>query len=242
MSDLVELARLIRSDDDDESYCAFYCEENAIRLATRLRQQSPEVFVVFISNAIKAVPLWRMRCGDRRRDLFVAFDYHVVVVARSTDRDGERWIVVDMDFVNDDDDGDDKGQGHIIEFDKYYARVMKGRVRGGDADSERKFRIVALDEIEREFKSDRSHMRDKSTGAWLATPPTWDCLFGATQSNLFASFVDMSVASTGPGRVVSELELIELFGKSVRSSSASSTHTTTVNSESSPATEVSTKV
>lgn len=236
MSALNELARQIRSDDDSDSYCAFYCEENAIRLAIRLRDatQWTQVFVAFISNAHKAVPLWRMRCGNRRRDLFVAFDYHVVVIARSPHESdsAQGWLVVDMDFVADDTDDDN---GHIIEFDKYYARVMKGRVR--DADSERTFRIVPLDEIEREFQSDRSHMRDKSSGDWLATPPAWEVLFGATRSNLFASFVEMSDKSTGPGRVVSELELIELFGKS-----SSFTRTTTVNSESSPASVVATNV
>lgn len=94
----MSVCQLIQSDDDSASYCAYYCEENAIRLALRLRDAAHwrDVRLVFISNADRAVPLWRMRCGNVHRDLFVAFDYHVIVLARQHDaadkNDDDSWV------------------------------------------------------------------------------------------------------------------------------------------------------
>jgi hypothetical protein len=208
--DAAALARVIQSDDDDASYCAYYCEENSIRLALRLRDiaQFGDIRVVFVSNAQKAVPLWRMRCGNVKRDLFVAFDYHVFVVARK-DAD-HQWIVVDMDaVVQQDDDKRNATHTRLFDFDAYYRLVMRGLTS-----VERMFRVVPLEAIEREFQSDRSHMRNSQTDDWLAPPPTWDVLFGAKSTNLFARFVD-SARDEGDerfGRVMSEMEFIEVFG------------------------------
>jgi hypothetical protein len=201
-------------------YCPFYCEENAILLAEDLNERGEfdEVVVVFVSNAKKCVPLWRMRNGDKSQDGAIAFDYHCFSMARSA-TDGV-WRVFDLDF-DDNDPERERKDVHVL-FEDYCALVLRGEMREPYG---RVFRVVSLADIRREFKSDRSHMHDLTamraadtsasagTGAsddvvWLAPPPQWPVLFGATSTNLFARFVDMQ-ASDGVGQVMNQQEFIE---------------------------------
>lgn len=48
------------------TYTACYCEENVYLLITQLREAGArlgDLFVVFVSNPSKQVPLWRQRAG-----------------------------------------------------------------------------------------------------------------------------------------------------------------------------------
>lgn len=117
-----------------------------------------------------------------------------------------RGFVIDMDAV----DHDQHNSSHIFAFNVYYRLVMRGLTS-----VERRFRVVPLADIEREFQSDRSHMRSATTGDWLAPPPTWDVLFGAQSTNLFSCYVDMDDDDDDArfGRVLSEVEFVDSFGK-----------------------------
>jgi hypothetical protein len=180
-------------------YCPFYCEENAILAAQSLAARGFECNIVFVSNALKCVPLWRMRNGNKAMNGAIAYDYHVLCVARQPD---QAWRVVDLDF--DDDGVSDDG---FVAFETYCERALL-RVRVQYA---REFRIVSLAEIESEFRSDRSHMRDKERpDEWLAAPPQWPVLFDSTTSNLFERFVDMR-ASDGVGVVLTQEEFERRF-------------------------------
>jgi hypothetical protein len=187
------------------SYCPFYCEENAILAAQSLAARGFECNIVFVSNALKRVPLWRMRNGNKAMNGAIAFDYHVLCVARLPDQPADRaWRVVDLDF---DDDGVSADADGLVAFETYCERALL-RVRAQYA---REFRVVSLAEIEREFRSDRSHMRDKERpDEWLAAPPQWPVLFDATTSNLFERFVDMR-ASDGVGVVLTQEEFEHRF-------------------------------
>lgn len=60
-------------------YTSHYCEENTLRLCSHLLEPAEEagveIFVVFISNHLRQVPLWCQRLADRHDDP-VLWDYH----------------------------------------------------------------------------------------------------------------------------------------------------------------------
>ena len=45
-----------------------------------------------------------------------------------------------------------------------------------------RFRVVPLATLRARFRSDRSHMRDQATGAWVSPPPPWEPLYGAVSA------------------------------------------------------------
>ena len=148
------------SDDAEHPYAPYYCEENAILLAQRLRARGcSDVLLVFVSNPRKAVPLWCMRNGNANQGGFICFDYHALALARESD--ASEWRVFDLDFAS-----RDAGDG--VAFDRYVRSVLRGAMQ---APYERLFRVVTLDDVEREFRSDRSHMVDSA-----ADPPPWPVL------------------------------------------------------------------
>lgn len=60
-------------------YTSHYCEENTLRLCSHLLEPAEEagvdLFIVFISNHLRQVPLWCQRLADRH-DEPVLWDYH----------------------------------------------------------------------------------------------------------------------------------------------------------------------
>jgi hypothetical protein len=81
----------------DILYESHYCEENVYQLARRFVASSDSCdklgYVVFISNAIKAVPIWQQKLCDS--DEPVVWDYHVIFVAK--DKAAKCAVVVDQD-------------------------------------------------------------------------------------------------------------------------------------------------
>ncbi|XP_042371503.1 protein N-terminal glutamine amidohydrolase [Plectropomus leopardus] len=67
---------------EDCVYTSCYCEENVWKLCefVRTERTAPleDLFVVFISNENRMVPLWRQKSG--RGDQPVIWDYHVVLL------------------------------------------------------------------------------------------------------------------------------------------------------------------
>lgn len=81
-------------------YASHYCEENIYRLAlkycTEVAHNAHNAYVIFVSNALKQVPIWNQRLADSP-DEPVVWDYHVIFYVR--DQDGGARYIVDFDSV-----------------------------------------------------------------------------------------------------------------------------------------------
>jgi len=79
----------------------YYCEENVYLLCKTLCENGvaeatcSDLFVVFISNEKKQVPLWHQKASTRA-DGVVLWDYHVICVQRKKESDSEP-LVWDLD-------------------------------------------------------------------------------------------------------------------------------------------------
>eukprot|EP01024_Parvocaulis_polyphysoides_P048242 TRINITY_DN45849_c0_g1_i2.p1 TRINITY_DN45849_c0_g1~~TRINITY_DN45849_c0_g1_i2.p1 ORF type:complete len:162 (-),score=3.71 TRINITY_DN45849_c0_g1_i2:30-473(-) len=66
------------------TYTKCYCEENVYFLCKKLVQENisqlDNLFVVFISNLNKKIPLWQQKSGEISNDYLVVWDYHVILI------------------------------------------------------------------------------------------------------------------------------------------------------------------
>eukprot|EP00520_Triparma_pacifica_P015096 CAMPEP_0118633566 /NCGR_PEP_ID=MMETSP0785-20121206/1069_1 /TAXON_ID=91992 /ORGANISM="Bolidomonas pacifica, Strain CCMP 1866" /LENGTH=672 /DNA_ID=CAMNT_0006524457 /DNA_START=73 /DNA_END=2088 /DNA_ORIENTATION=+ len=89
------------SNDDDNRdhypYCSCYCEENVFKLLETLLKTKPspdQHYVCFISNDLRATPLWYQRAGGGGGGEPVVWDYHVVCISKP---DNSGIVVRDFD-------------------------------------------------------------------------------------------------------------------------------------------------
>lgn len=132
-------------------YQAYYCEENVWRLFSC--RPTPVGAVLLISNPAKKVAMYRQRAHPSQ---WVVWDYHVVAVRPC----GRHWRVEDLDST--------------LPFGvqlQDYLRESFFRVLGPEFDA--LFRPVPSEEYVRRFWTDRSHMLQAGTGAYLQPPPPW---------------------------------------------------------------------
>lgn len=65
--------------EDCDWYASHYCEENTVRLCAHLLDRAEtagvDLFVVFVSNQARQVPVWNQLLADSR-DEPVLWDYH----------------------------------------------------------------------------------------------------------------------------------------------------------------------
>eukprot|EP00752_Nemacystus_decipiens_P009215 g8230.t2 len=184
--------------EDCNWYASHYCEENAVRLCAHLLDRAEasdvELFVVFVSNQARQVPVWNQLLADSR-DEPVLWDYHVVLL---TKHPHGNWVY-DLDST--------------LAFPTQAAQYMTQAFRRGHRMQERfrqKFRVVAGRECVDHFSSDRSHMMQRG-GAYSARPPPLTPLRGPRSSsdNNMDEWIRMDAAS-GRGRVMS-LDEMEAF-------------------------------
>ncbi|PON38859.1 Protein N-terminal glutamine amidohydrolase, alpha beta roll [Parasponia andersonii] len=144
----------------------FYCEENVYLLCKKLCEngiadaEGSDLFVVFISNDKKQVPLWSQKASNRA-DGAVLWDYHVICVQRKRGG-GFVPLVWDLDSS--------------LPFPSPLASYISETIRPSFSlfsDYQRFFRIVHAPIFLHHFASDRRHMKD-SAGNWSAEPPTYD--------------------------------------------------------------------
>ena len=159
-------------------YTPYYCEENVWHLCQREQFVDSEPIVVFVGNEIRACPLWYQRASSL--DQPVLWDYHVFLLCRDADF---YWQVWDLDTL----------LGFPVNFEHYVDRTF-GKVLAGDVYAPN-FRLIAAQEYQRVFSSDRAHMRDKS-GAWLEPPPPWPFIYNGVVSNLM-EMTDFQAGRTG---------------------------------------------
>ncbi|GMI77123.1 Gln-specific amino-terminal (Nt)-amidase [Hibiscus trionum] len=87
-------------DASDLDHTPFYCEENVYFLCKKLCSSGiadahgSDLFVLFISNENKQIPLWHQKASNRA-DGVILWDYHVICVQRK--KDGGTHLVWDLD-------------------------------------------------------------------------------------------------------------------------------------------------
>ncbi|KAG6580833.1 Protein N-terminal glutamine amidohydrolase, partial [Cucurbita argyrosperma subsp. sororia] len=157
-------------DLDVSQFChtPFYCEENVYFLCKKLCTNrmddatGADLFVVFISNEKKQIPLWHQK-ASKREDGLVLWDYHVICVQRKTE--GEfPFIVWDLDST----------LPLPIPLGSYVSQAIRPSFQISP-EYQRLFRIIHAPIFFRHFASDRRHMKD-SNGNWIAKPPDYEAI------------------------------------------------------------------
>ncbi|CAN6444826.1 unnamed protein product [Victoria cruziana] len=150
---------------DDFAHTPCYCEENVYLLCKQLCTSGfsdlggMDLFVVFISNERKKVPLWHQRASVRN-DGLVVWDYHVICVQISGE--GIAHVVWDLDST--------------LPFPVILAQYVFESIQPFSQlypVFRRLFRVVHAPPFLQHFASDRRHMKD-SDGNWISPPPTSD--------------------------------------------------------------------
>ncbi|CAL9236517.1 unnamed protein product [Arabidopsis halleri] len=214
-------SELIAMDAARFQHTPYYCEENVYLLCKKLCENGvadatdSDLFVVFISNEKKQVPLWHQKASSRA-DGVVLWDYHVICVQRKKVSDSEP-LVWDLDST--------------LPFPSPLASYVTETIQPSFqlfADYQRFFRIVHAPLFFKHFASDRRHMKEPD-GSWTAQPPPYEpivaqdgilhnlseyiSMSGAdTLSSLDAETVRAAI-SQKLGVVVSHTQLQDLFTK-----------------------------
>lgn len=121
-----------------------------------------DLFVVFISNEKKQIPLWHQK-ASKREDGLVLWDYHVICVQRKTEGVFP-FIVWDLDST----------LPLPIPLGSYVSQAIRPSFQISP-EYQRLFRIIHAPIFFRHFASDRRHMKD-SHGNWIAKPPDYEAI------------------------------------------------------------------
>ncbi|XP_070702003.1 protein N-terminal glutamine amidohydrolase [Pempheris klunzingeri] len=193
---------------EDCVYSSCYCEENVWKLCefVRTERTAPleELFVVFISNDNRMVPLWKQRSG--RGDEAVIWDYHVVLlqVGRQSNT-----LVYDLDSE----------LPFPCSLQLYAAQALRSD-RHVKAPYHRKLRVVPADSFLLNFASDRSHMKNPD-GSWKMPPPLYPPIHTAECQMNLDDFISMSPA-VGWGAIYSLDHFLQRYTGRSSSSTTSS--------------------
>ncbi|XP_020085757.1 protein N-terminal glutamine amidohydrolase, partial [Ananas comosus] len=171
-----------------------------------------DLFVVFISNEEKKVPLWHQKASNSI-DGLVVWDYHVICIQSKQKQGNDIDLVWDLDTT--------------LPFPFLLNQYIPEAIRPlsfGHSMYSRLFRVVHAPIFLRSFASDRSHMKDPS-GNWISSPPVYDPIVAedGTTNNL-NEYIQMrskdarsleesinDVHSSKYGAVLSETMLEEFF-------------------------------
>uniref|UniRef100_A0AAX7V975 Protein N-terminal glutamine amidohydrolase n=2 Tax=Astatotilapia calliptera TaxID=8154 RepID=A0AAX7V975_ASTCA len=182
-------------------------EENVWKLCDYVRKQRTapleHLFVIFISNETRTVPLWKQKSGHG--ELPVIWDYHVILLQA----DQSDSLVYDLDST----------LSFPCSLKLYAAQALRSE---SDIRPEyhRKFRVVPADSFLLNFASDRSHMRN-SDGSWKMPPPTYAPICTAECQMNLDGFINMDPA-IGWGVVFSLNHFLQRYIGSTSSASSSS--------------------
>ncbi|MED6181974.1 hypothetical protein PIB30_024446 [Stylosanthes scabra] len=207
------------SDVSHFHHTPFYCEENVYLLCKKLctdgiaNAEGSDIFVVFISNENKQVPLWNQK-ASHRADGVILWDYHVICI--QVNQGGGPPQVWDLDSS--------------LPFPSPLPSYISETIRPSFklfSDFNRLFRVVHAPIFLRSFASDRRHMKD-SDGNWMQEPPPHDPIAAedGTVHNL-NEYIDISAGDATTdfcsikhelyaqkhGVVIKENQLEELFSQ-----------------------------
>ncbi|KAK3135629.1 hypothetical protein QOZ80_5BG0421450 [Eleusine coracana subsp. coracana] len=144
-----------------------YCEENVYLLCKELIRTGVadpggnDLFVVFISNERKQVPLWHQKASNSD-DGFICWDYHVICIQSRRSKGEVSDLVWDLDSD--------------LPFPSPFVQYVSNAIRPlsfGDSVYRRLFRVIHAPLFLRSFASDRSHMKD-AMGNWIQLPPKYE--------------------------------------------------------------------
>ncbi|KAK9123209.1 hypothetical protein Sjap_012811 [Stephania japonica] len=205
-------------DVSDFMHTPCYCEENVYQLCKKLGSigeadaDGSDLFVVFISNDSKKVPLWHQK-ASKQVDGFIIWDYHVVCIQKNVDgKTSSRVWDLDSDLP------------FPSSLSQYISEALQSSLQLYP-EFRRFFRVVHAPLFLRFFASDRRHMKD-SLGEWIAQPPTYVPIFSedGTVHNLdeYIKFGEGDVRNVGRdlvdkifsgkyGVVLNESQLEEFF-------------------------------
>uniref|UniRef100_A0A3P8TNN6 Protein N-terminal glutamine amidohydrolase n=1 Tax=Amphiprion percula TaxID=161767 RepID=A0A3P8TNN6_AMPPE len=193
---------------EDCEYTSCYCEENVWKLCdfVRTKRTAPleQLFVVFISNDNRMVPLWKQKSG--RGDQPVIWDYHVVLLQAELQSDA---LIYDLDTE----------LPFPCSLKLYGAEAFRSdcHIR---PEYHRKLRVVPADIFLLNFASDRSHMKNPD-GTWKMPPPLYPPIHTAESHMNLDDFISMDPA-VGWGTVYSLKQFLHRYTGNASSSSSSS--------------------
>lgn len=172
------------------TYTKYYCEENIWHLVKKLTealvpassQQPTKVFVVFVSNEDRRVPLWHQSAAKDSCSGLVIWDYHVISIVEGY-RGSSGSTVFDLDTR----------LPFPCPFDRYSAETFRTDGQLLRPEFFRKFRVVPAEDYLQTFASDRSHMMEppEMGGGWRAPPPTYPCICTESETNNIEDFISM---------------------------------------------------
>lgn len=175
---------------DEELRTPFFCEENVWRLAYRkLNEPSADrYYVVFISNAVKSVPMFHQRASSDP-DRACCWDYHVILLR------------------------DSNGQVDVLDTDSRlpYPSALGDYLRDsfpydGPAPYLPQFRLIEASLFLQHFSSDRMHMYNQQKGQWNANLPDYDCILsGPSNLDHYLNFVGRPMRHGPPPSALGEL-------------------------------------
>ncbi|TMS01385.1 Protein N-terminal glutamine amidohydrolase [Larimichthys crocea] len=197
--------RVTKSRENCE-YTSCYCEENVWKLCDSVRTDRTgpldQLYVIFISNEKRTVPLWKQRSGHG--DQPVIWDYHVILMQVGLQSDS---LVYDLDSE----------LSFPVSLQRYAAQALRSD-RNIKPEYHRKLRVVPADSFLLHFASDRSHMMNPD-GSWKMPPPLYPPIHTAACQMNLDDFISMNPA-VGWGRVFSLEHFLQRYtGSSSPSSS-----------------------
>ncbi|XP_039978693.1 protein N-terminal glutamine amidohydrolase [Xiphias gladius] len=171
-------------------YTSCYCEENVWKLCEFVRKERTtpleQLFVIFISNENRMVPLWKQKSGHG--DQPVIWDYHVILLQVGLQSDS---LVYDLDSE----------LSFPCSLKLYAAQALRSDCNIRPDKHHRKLRVIPADSFLLNFASDRSHMKT-SDGSWRMPPPPYPPIHTAESHMNLDDFISMDPA-VGWGTVFS---------------------------------------
>ncbi|XP_054878491.1 protein N-terminal glutamine amidohydrolase-like isoform X2 [Poeciliopsis prolifica] len=190
-------------------YTSCYCEENVWKLCEFVQKEKTapldQIFVVFISNEKRMIPLWKQKSGHG--DQHVIWDYHVILLQVRPQSDS---LVYDLDSV----------LSFPCSLQLYGAMAFQSD-RHIRPEYHRKLRVIPADSFLLNFASDRSHMRNPD-GTWKMPPPPYAPIQTAESQMNLDDFISMSPAD-GWGTVYSLDHFLLTYTGNPPTASSSST-------------------
>uniref|UniRef100_A0A1B6E4T0 Protein N-terminal glutamine amidohydrolase n=1 Tax=Clastoptera arizonana TaxID=38151 RepID=A0A1B6E4T0_9HEMI len=167
-------------------YTSCYCEENVWKLVEKVQKESVDdlsgYYVVFVSNNIKAVPLWK-QAASTKEDGFVLWDYHVFLIYDSGqfshEIENNSWVF-DLDSQ--------------LSFPCTFSNYVKETFKSDDnikPEFHRFFRVVKSSDYLKYFASDRHHMKNQN-GLWIKPPPDYEPIFTNESMHNLPEYINMS--------------------------------------------------
>jgi len=184
------------------TYTKNYCEENVWKLCEHIKEKKSDfldhVFVIFISNKNRTVPLWCQR-AQAKDSSPVVWDYHVVLMVKM-DKNAQvaaKYYIYDLDTY----------LPFPVSLEVYFKETFKPQVFL-KSEFNQMLKVVSAIDYLLVFASDRSHMK-KANGLWIANPPTYSCICTDVATMNLDDFISME---SGIGTVYNVSEFMESFG------------------------------